>query len=75
MEERSNFETVLKWVVIGILAIVAVKIALTVLGIAIGLAGFLLFTVLPLVLVVWLVIKAVQWLGRPKDGGYPTGGL
>ncbi len=73
MEEKTNFETILKWVVIGILAIVAVKIALTVLGIAIGLAGFLLFTVLPLVLVVWLVIKAVQWLGRPKDGSYPTG--
>lgn len=73
MEEKTNFETILKWVVIGILAIVAFKIALTVLGIAVGLAGFLLFTVLPLVLVVWLVVKAVQWLGRPKDGGYPTG--
>ena len=73
MEEKTNFETILKWVVIGILAIVAFKIALTVLGIAVGLAGFLLFTVLPLVLVVWLVIKAVQWLGRPKDGSYPTG--
>lgn len=75
MEEKTNFETVLKWAVIGILAIVALRIALVVVGVAIGLASFLLFTVLPLVLVVWLVVKAVQWLGRPKDGGYTSSGL
>jgi high-affinity Fe2+/Pb2+ permease len=75
MEEKSNFETVLKWAVLGILAIVALRIALVVVGVAIGLASFLLFTVLPLVLVVWLVVKAVQWLNRPKDGGYTSSGL
>ncbi|MBB4636787.1 hypothetical protein [Longimicrobium terrae] len=75
MEEKSNFETVLKWAVLGILAIVALRIALVVVGVAIGLASFLLFTVLPLVLVVWLVVKAVQWLSRPKDGGYTSSGL
>jgi hypothetical protein len=69
MDERNGFETVVKWFVIAILSIVALKIGLTVLGIAIGMAGFLLFTVLPLVLVAWLVMKLVRWMGRGGTGG------
>lgn len=63
---KSDFETVLKWIVIVILAFAALKIAATVLGIAFVLGSFLLFRVLPLVLVVWLVVKAVQWMGGKK---------
>lgn len=63
---KSDFETVLKWIVIVILGFAALKIALTVLGIAWVLGSFLLFRILPLVLLVWLVVKAVQWLGGSK---------
>lgn len=59
---KSDFETVLKWVVIVILAFAALKVIATVLGIAFALGGFLLFRVLPLVLVVWLVYIMIQWL-------------
>lgn len=69
MSERNDFETVLKWVVVVILAIVALKVLATVLGLAFVLGGFLLFRVLPLVLVVWAVYKAVQWLTRPSGRG------
>lgn len=62
MTEKNTFETILKWVVVVILAIAALKILLTVLGIAFVLGGFLLFRVLPVVLVVWLVVKAIEWL-------------
>jgi hypothetical protein len=69
MSERNDFETVLKWAVVVILAIVALKVLATVLGIAFVLGGILLFRVLPLVLLAWAVYKAVQWLtGRPSDG-------
>ena len=65
---KSDFETILKWIVIVILAFAALKVVATVLGIAFVLGAFLLFRVLPLVLLVWLVVKFIQWLGG-KNGG------
>jgi hypothetical protein len=54
---------------------VALKVVAAVLGVAFVLGGVLLFKVLPLVLLVWLVMKLVQWLrgsnGRP-DGTQST---
>ena len=69
---KSDFETILKWVVIVILAIAALKIIAGVLGIAFFLGGLLLFRVLPLVLVVWLVYKGFQWLSG-RNGGSSHG--
>ena len=65
MNDKSSLETVLKWIVLVILGIAALKIALSVLGIAFALGGFLLFRVLPLVLLVW----AVVWVVRSMSGG------
>ncbi len=62
----TNFETILKWTVVVILAIAALKVAATVLGIAFVLGGFLLFRILPLVLLAWLVMKLVEWLRGPR---------
>ena len=73
MSDKSSFETALKWVVVVILAIVALKVVFTVLGLAFFIGGFLLFRVLPLVLVVWAVVKVVQWL-REKNGGAAASG-
>jgi hypothetical protein len=53
-------------VVMVILAIVALKVLATVLGIAFLLGGFLLTRVLPLIVLVWVVLKVVQWLGRKE---------
>lgn len=69
---KSDIETVLKWIVIVILAFAALKIAATVLGIAFVLGSFLLFRVLPLVLVVWLIVKAVQWMSGKNGGSSST---
>jgi hypothetical protein len=65
----SNFETVVKWAIVIILGIAALKIAATVLGIAFFLGGFLLFRVLPLVLLAWGVYLVVQWLSGRKGSG------
>ena len=68
----SNFETVVKWVIVVILAIVALKVIATVLGIAFVLGGFLLFRVLPLVLLVWGLYMVIQWLTGKNKGTSST---
>ena len=50
------------------------KVLLGVLGIAFFLGGVLLFRVLPIVLMVWLVVKAIEWL-RSDRGSSPTSTL
>lgn len=65
---KSDFETILKWVVVVILAIAALKVVATVLGMAFFLGGVLLFRVLPLVLLVWLVFKAIEWMRGDRSG-------
>ena len=59
---KSDFETILKWVVVVILAIAALKVLAVVLGMAFVLGGILLFRVLPLVLLVWAAYSIIQWL-------------
>lgn len=68
MSSNSNFETVIKWIVVIILAVVALKVIATVLGIAFFLGGFLLWRVLPLVLVAWVLYKVIEWLRSDRSG-------
>jgi hypothetical protein len=69
-ESRGKVETVLKWIVLVILAVVAMKIVFSVFAIAWVLGGFLLTKVLPLVVLVWLVLKAVEWW-KTRNGTVP----
>ncbi|HYH82589.1 MAG TPA: hypothetical protein VEX86_22550 [Longimicrobium sp.] len=69
-ENRGKVETVLKWIVLVILAVVAMKIVFSAFAIAWVLGGFLLTKVLPLVVLVWLVIKAVEWW-KTRNGTIP----
>ena len=61
MSERNTIETIIKWVIVAILAVVALKVVAMVLGMAFVLGNVLLFKVLPAVLVIWLILKAVEW--------------
>jgi hypothetical protein len=69
MRASYTLETIFKWAVVIILAIVALKAVFTVLGIAFFIGGFLLFKILPLVLLGWAVLKVVQWLTRNGEPG------
>jgi hypothetical protein len=71
-DRNSTFENVLKWTVIVILAIVALKVVVTVLGIAFFVGGFLFWRVLPLVLVVGAVYMVWQWLSNGNGGSTDT---
>ncbi|MFO7894934.1 MAG: hypothetical protein R6U63_14560 [Longimicrobiales bacterium] len=64
-QDKSLFKQVLMWTVVGILAILALKLVFSLLGMAFGLITFLLFTVGPILLVGWLAMKA--WNAFTKE--------
>jgi uncharacterized membrane protein YdbT with pleckstrin-like domain len=70
-ENSTKLETILKWIVLVIAAVVALKIVFSVLAIAFVLGGFLLTKVLPLVVLVWLVLKLVEWW-KTRNGTAPV---
>jgi hypothetical protein len=59
-DNSSLLATLVKWSIVIVIAVVALKLALGLLGIVMGLAAFLLFTVAPVVLIGWLIMKAWQ---------------
>jgi hypothetical protein len=52
--------TFLKLLAFGVAGIIALGVVLTVVGLAVGLAAFLLFKVVPILLVGWLVMKLIS---------------
>ena len=66
-ENTTKLETIVKWIVLVIAAVLVLKLAFGVLAIAWVLGGFLLFKILPLVLLVWVVLKLVEWW-RTRNG-------
>jgi hypothetical protein len=71
MQNDSKLETILKWIVLVIAAVVALKIVFSVLAIAFVVGGVLLTKVLPLVLLVWIVLKLVEWW-KSRNGTVPV---
>ena len=64
--ERSLLGTLISWFFVALVAIAALKLAFWVFGAALGFGTWLLFTIGPIVLVGWLVIKLVRYLSRPR---------
>ena len=71
MQNDSKLETILKWTVLVIAAVVALKLVFGVLAIAWVIGGILLTKVLPLVLLVWIVLKLVEWW-KSRNGSVPV---
>ena len=51
--------TLLKVLAFGVAGIIALGVVLTVVGLAVGLATFLLFKVVPILLVGWVIMKVI----------------
>lgn len=64
--ERSLLGTLISWFFVALLAIAALKLAFWVFGAALGIGTWLLFTVGPILLVGWLVVKLVRHFSRPR---------
>ncbi len=57
-ENKTLFQQIVTWTIVGILAVLALKLLFGLLGMAFGLVTFLLFTVGPILLLGWLAVKA-----------------
>lgn len=64
--EKTLLGKMVTWLFVALLAIAALKLAFWVVGAAIGIGTWVLFTIGPILLVGWLVIKLVRWLGEPR---------
>lgn len=64
---ESLLGKVLKWTVIGLVAIVASKVILLLLSAVVGAGMFVLFTLGPIALVGWLILKLLRHLTRENQ--------
>jgi hypothetical protein len=64
-DNTSLFARIVTWTIVGIIAVLAIKMVLGLLGVVLGLAGFLLFTVGPILLLGWLAMKAWRAFSSP----------
>lgn len=74
-EGKSLLSRIVTWTIIGVLAVLAIKLALRLLGFLVGVVGavlglvvFFLFTVGPILLVGWLGVKAYKAFASPPAG-------
>jgi hypothetical protein len=74
-ERKSLLARIVTWTIIGLLAVVAFKLltrllafVVGLLGVAFGVAMFLLFTVGPLILLGWLAMKVWDAFARHESG-------
>lgn len=65
--DRSLLSKLLTWFFVALLAIALLKMAFWVVGAAVGIGTWVLFTVGPILLVGWLVLKLIRWMGEPRD--------
>lgn len=66
-EKKSTWKQILTWTAVGIVAVLAIKFVLGLVGAAFGLVGFLLFTVGPILLVGWLALKAWEAFSKKPN--------
>ncbi len=64
MNNGSFLRNVVVWMLIGILAIVAIKVGLALAKVAVSLLFFAVFTLGPILFVGWLVLKALRYFTR-----------
>jgi hypothetical protein len=62
-ESGGTTGKILTWIALAILMIVALKAAVWVVGATVGLAMTLLFTIGPILLLGWIVVKIFQHFG------------
>lgn len=52
--------SLLTFLFVGLITLIVASIVLSVIGMALGLAGFLFFKVAPILLVGWIVVKIIE---------------
>lgn len=55
--ERSKLARLITWLIVGVVVLVLVRLLFALLRVSVGIVGWLLFTVVPLILLGWLAMK------------------
>ncbi|HUF13270.1 MAG TPA: hypothetical protein VMN78_09235 [Longimicrobiales bacterium] len=55
--ERSRLARLITWLIVGVVVLILVRLLFALLRVSVGIVGWLLFTVLPLILLGWLAMK------------------
>jgi hypothetical protein len=55
--ERSRLARLVTWLIVGLLAVLAIRVLFAVLRVSFGIAWWLFVTVVPLILIGWVVMK------------------
>jgi hypothetical protein len=64
--DRSLLSKLLTWFFVALLAMALLKMAFWVVGVAVGIGTWMLFTIGPILLIGWLVLKLIRWMGEPR---------
>jgi hypothetical protein len=56
--------------ILAMIGLITVRVLMALFGAVMGFISFLLFTVLPLALLAWLVVKLFKYLSRDKKPAY-----
>lgn len=67
MNNESLLKKIGVWMLIGILAIVTLKVGLALAKIALGMVFFVLFTLGPILIIGWLALKALRYFSRDRS--------
>lgn len=70
-DNNSLLGTLITWFFVAVLAIALIKLSFWVFGVVLGIGTFLFFTVGPILLVGWLIIKMIRYFQR-KDPYEPA---
>ena len=65
--EKSWFGKLVTWFFIALLVLAALKLAFWVFGAALGIGAWLFFTIGPILLIGWLVVKLFRFLTRSRN--------
>ncbi|MBV9773251.1 MAG: hypothetical protein JO040_04840 [Gemmatimonadetes bacterium] len=68
MKDKSLLSTLLTWLAVGVLAIIALKVVFALLGVTLFLVA-IAFKLLPILLAVWLVMLVVRWFRKDRGPG------
>lgn len=65
--QESLLKRILTWLVIGVLAIVALRVALVLFALVLRFGMFALFTIGPILLVGWVILRALRYFSRDRQ--------
>ena len=65
--ERSTLARLITWLIVGVLVVLAFRVLMVLLRVGVGIAWWLFVTIVPLILIGWLALKAWERYGRRRE--------